>query len=411
MSKLGQLELNDLKNVVKLSNKLSNEQIGKILNELKEDPAFVSDIDKSLSDTLLKFNKLYGDESLSKVKFVIDQYGKFSNDKHDGGSDKKKSTSTSEWLPGIIAAGIATTPAIASAFRGGPQQPQVLIVDRKKAQELFQHIQQQIQDAAMRQYFLQFLQFIGQQPVVAPNVVELVGMVRQDPTVVGALYGDGSVMPMNPMQMQPGAMTMQPGAMAMQPTLHANDMSAMPSGDTMALLQRYGYMAQRPVYPAGFQMGGGVSDDYKVELDSDEEGLNMLPILGESFNALNNFPTFDISTGQYGGGANKDAVPTIYLSGDAEGLLGVPTFLDMFSVPTQFNLSGGNLELDSPLQDIEMSGSAREKSETSDDDDLAELARQIATEKSEDEPRDGPNDANSEGSLMTDQLDTLSDSE
>mgnify|MGYP001325854100 CR=1 FL=1 len=78
---MSKLELGDLKNIIKISNRLSEEQIGKILNELKEDPNFVVDIDKSISDTLLKFNKLYGDESISKVKFIIDKYGKFNDEK------------------------------------------------------------------------------------------------------------------------------------------------------------------------------------------------------------------------------------------------------------------------------------------------------------------------------------------
>ena len=80
MSTKPKIDADDLKNIIKIGNKLSEEQIGEVLSELKEDPDFF-DIDKSLSATLVKFNELYGDESIHKVKFIMDKYKQFNNDK------------------------------------------------------------------------------------------------------------------------------------------------------------------------------------------------------------------------------------------------------------------------------------------------------------------------------------------
>jgi len=76
------IEYNDLKTIIKLGNRLSEEHIKTILTELKNGPSlFTADMDISLYDSLMKFIDIYGDESFFKVKFIIDKYDKFEKEK------------------------------------------------------------------------------------------------------------------------------------------------------------------------------------------------------------------------------------------------------------------------------------------------------------------------------------------
>jgi hypothetical protein len=112
MSKLKLLELRDLKNIIKIGKKLSHEQIGKILNEMKDDPTFVSQIDNSLSETLLKFNKLYGDKSLAKINYVIREYHTYSNDNNKRSQAIPVAYSNGNFMPAQPAVQPMVQPAV-----------------------------------------------------------------------------------------------------------------------------------------------------------------------------------------------------------------------------------------------------------------------------------------------------------
>ena len=376
---MSKLELEDLKNIIKISNKLSEEQIGKILSELKEDPNFVVDIDRSLSDTLLKFNKLYGDEGISKVKFIINQYGKFNNEKPNnvtvGGKPLDdvvvvKSPKQSKFPASAVVASLAAT----------TQQAQ-------QAQQAAQH--------ATAQRILQELIEKGESADRRKEL--LIELSSLDQTVIkAALVSLQGAMPMFGM--------VQPMPVAGFQSIGSPTSGPIPSNiDTMALLSRHGYLAHTPVYPGGSQnqpqTGGFIpEDDFKMELNENEEGLTGIPIIGGSVSLISNLPTIDISFNEMiGGGTSKMNVPTIYLAEDVEGMIGVPTIMDLFGLQEQANQIGG-ADDESPTESLEMSESTEGLTEMAE-----ELDNQETPELGSDEPIiDG-------GALYSDELCTLSD--
>ena len=91
--------------------------------------------------------------------------------------------------------------------------------------------------------------------------------------------------------------------------------------DTMDLLSRHGYLAHTPVYPGRSQtvqqIGGSLpNDDFKLELNDNEDGLTRIPVvnLSGAISSFTDLPVMDITfDGMIGGGTNEDE-PTIYLA-------------------------------------------------------------------------------------------------
>lgn len=406
---MSKLELGDLKNIIKISNRLSEEQIGKILNELKEDPNFVVDIDKSLSETLLKFNKLYGDESISKVKFIIDQYGKFNNEKSNGtvvggqppngwfGTSKpdvvvveSPKSSKKQTSPQVIAAlgtaGAAVGQMVGSLWHGSAQPNQFEV----SVNLLIDKVAKNVQPEKEKEVFEAIRDLLAFDKTMVTNMI----YIKYPET--------------RPSPMMPGMPFMPVG----QVTTAEKVGTFLPQNNlnTMELLSRYGYMAHTPVYPGGSQpvqqTGGRLpDDDFKLELNENEDGLMSIPIvnLGGAISSFTDLPVMDITfDGMIGGGVDTDQ-PTIYLDGDAEGMVGVPTLMDLFGLQDQANQIGGALTNDSPIPDLVLSG-GDDDDDNDDDDDLEKMKGQLADSDSDND--EAPVD---EGSLFSDELYTLSD--
>jgi hypothetical protein len=424
---MSKLELGDLKNIIKISNRLSEEQIGKVLNELKEDPNFVVDIDKSLSDTLLKFNKLYGDESISKVKFIIDQYGKFNNEKSNGATvggqppngvvivDSPSKKSTSQRAAETAATIGAVGTAIGQTFRSFWPQSQFPVAGHPSVSPseitvdtLINNIASKVSTENVTEVFRQILALLTMDPNTTKSMI-----LKKYPDLVQ--------MPMMPMmqgmQGMPGMQGMHVMPVGTVTTAEkVGEFSTKNNIDTMELLSRHGYLAHTPVYPGGSQTvqqtGGSLpDDDFKLELNEEEEGLTKIPVvnLGGAISSFAELPVMDITfDGMIGGGVDTDQ-PTIYLAGDAEGMVGVPTFMDLFGLQGQADLVGGALIDDSPVPDLVLSGGEDDEDDEDDDDDLEQMQKQIKTE-SDETPELGEEEARTdEGSLFSDELYTLSD--
>lgn len=432
---MSKLELGDLKNIIKISNRLSEEQIGKILNELKEDPNFVVDIDKSLSDTLLKFNKLYGDESISKVKFVIDQYGKFNDEKVTTGGDptlvvtqspKSTKKSTQQKAADVAATIGAFGAAAGQAFRSfWPQtnypvqqtqaqaNPFELTVDT-----LLKNITANIQQGKETETYRQLLALLTMNPDMVKSRIH-----KMFPDLVQPVNLQG--IPYVPVG---GTVT----------TLdHVGTVASKNDVNTMDLLSRHGYLAQTPVYPGSFQQlgnqsfgnqlfgnqsfgnqsfgkmvvpqfGGNVDnypdEDFKIELNENEDGLTTIPVvnIGGAIRSLDTLPTMDITfDGMIGGGRGIEN-PTIYLAEGAEGMIGVPTYMDLFGLQEEANLIGGANDDDEELTDLKLSDNDDEDED--DDDELKKMKQAIESDSDEERVR-----GSDEGSLFSDELYTLSD--